>query len=124
MTGLRRVGKTSLMKLSIQHLLEKGIKPKNIFYISMDDYVFKNSTIHEIVALYRKIQKVKADEKVYLFFDEVAYKNDYDIQLKNLFDKENAKIVATSSSSSLLRDKKAYLTGRATIVEIQPLDFF
>ena len=90
----------------------------------MDDYVFKNSTIHEIVALYRKIQKVKADEKVYLFFDEVAYKNDYDIQLKNLFDKENAKIVATSSSSSLLRDKKAYLTGRATIVEIQPLDFF
>jgi predicted AAA+ superfamily ATPase len=51
-------------------------------------------------------------------------KNDYDIQLKNLFDKENAKIVATSSSSSLLRDKKAYLTGRATIIEIQPLDFF
>jgi predicted AAA+ superfamily ATPase len=74
LTGLRRVGKTSLMKLSIQHLLEKGIKPKNIFYISMDDYVFKNSTIHEIVALYRKIQKVKTDEKVYLFFDEVAYK--------------------------------------------------
>ncbi|MBK9502707.1 MAG: hypothetical protein IPO06_25665 [Leptospiraceae bacterium] len=35
MTGLRRVGKTSLMKLSIQHLLEKGIKPKNIFSISV-----------------------------------------------------------------------------------------
>ncbi|MBP7284899.1 MAG: ATP-binding protein [Leptospiraceae bacterium] len=124
LTGLRRVGKTSLMKLSIQHLLEKGIKPKNIFYISMDDYAFKNNTIHEIVTLYRKIQKLKSEEKVYLFFDEVTYKNDYDIQLKNLFDKENAKIVATSSSSSLLRDKKAYLTGRATIVEIQPLDFF
>ncbi len=124
LTGLRRVGKTSLMKLMIQVLLEKGIRPKNILYISMDDYTFKDNSIAEILTLYRKIHKLKTDEKIYLFFDEITYKKDYDIQLKNLFDKENAKIIATSSSSSMLRDRKAYLTGRTTTVEVQPFDFF
>ncbi|MCP5499807.1 MAG: ATP-binding protein [Leptospiraceae bacterium] len=124
LTGLRRVGKTSLMKLMIHHLLKKGIKPKNIFYISMDDYLFKNNSIHEILTLYRKICKIKSEEKSYLFFDEITYKNEYEIQLKNLFDKENLKIIATSSSSSLLKDKRANLTGRTTVFEVQPLDFF
>ncbi|MCB1158184.1 MAG: AAA family ATPase, partial [Leptospiraceae bacterium] len=81
LTGLRRVGKTSLMKLMIHHLLKKGIKPKNIFYISMDDYLFKNNSIHEILTLYRKICKIKSEEKSYLFFDEITYKNEYEIQL-------------------------------------------
>jgi hypothetical protein len=124
LTGLRRVGKTSLMKLTIQNLLQKGINSKNILYISMDDYLFKDYAISDILALYRKIHKIKIEEKIYLFFDEITYKKDYEIQLKNLFDKENVKIIATSSSSSLLRDKKAYLTGRSITIEIQPLDFF
>jgi uncharacterized protein len=66
---------------------------------------------------------LKFEEKVYLFLDEITYKDDYEIQLKNLVDSQNVKIIASSSSASLLKRKKPYLTGRNIIFEILPLDF-
>jgi len=63
------------------------------------------------------------DEKVFFFFDEIAHKEKFHQQLKNLYDRQNVKIYASSSSSSILKDKKAYLTGREFILEVLPLDF-
>lgn len=123
LTGLRRVGKTTLMKLFIRQLIEKGIKSKHIFYISLDDFLFNKKSIIEIIADYRKIQKLHLDEKVYLFLDEITYKEDFHQQLKNIFDNHNAKIFVSASSSSILKDKKAFLTGREIIIEVLPLDF-
>lgn len=122
LTGLRRVGKTSLMKLIINELISKSIDPKHIFYISLDDYLLKNNSIIEIVNEFRKLHKLKIEEKVYLFFDEVTYKENFHVQLKNIYDSQNAKIFVASSSSSKLSDKKASLTGRAITIEINPLD--
>ncbi len=123
LTGLRRVGKTTLMKIVVQNLIKKGIPPQNIFYISLDDYLLEKKSIIEIVNDYRKIHKLSKDERVYLFFDEIVYKEKFHQQLKNLYDKEDTKIIAASSSSSILRDKKAFLTGRSFLMEILPLDF-
>lgn len=122
LTGLRRVGKTSLMKLIIYELISKNIDPSHIFYISLDDYLLKNHSIVEIINEFRKLHKLKIEEKVYLFFDEVTYKDNFHVQLKNIYDSQNAKIFVASSSSSKLRDKKANLTGRAITIEINPLD--
>jgi len=123
LTGLRRVGKTTLMKLFIRQLIEKGIESKHIFYISLDDFLLNKKSIIEIVADYRKIQKLHLDEKIYLFLDEITYKEDFHQQLKNLFDNHNAKIFVSASSSSILKDKKAFLTGREIVIEVLPLDF-
>ncbi len=123
LTGLRRVGKTTLMKIIIAELLKKGIKKENILYVSLDDYLLLQKNIFEILGEYRKIHKLRTEEKIFLFLDEVTYQNDYHRQLKNLYDKENIKIYATSSSSSLLKDKKAFLTGRSRTIEIKPLSF-
>lgn len=124
LTGLRRVGKTTALKLFIKHLITKEeIDPRYIFYISMDDYLLSKNTILEIVEEYRKIQKISFKKKVFLFFDEITYKPDYELQLKNLYDSQQVKIYASSSSASVLRSKKSYLTGRNTIMEILPLDF-
>ena len=122
LTGLRRVGKTTLMKLIIKELIRKGISSKFILYISLDDYLFHQNSIIEIINEYRKLHKVKVDEKIYLFLDEVTYKESFHIQLKNIYDSQNTKIFAASSSASMLRDKKASLTGRAITLEIKPLD--
>ena len=54
--------------------------------------------------------------------DEVTYKYNFHIQLKNMYDSQNTKIFAASSSASMLRDKKASLTGRSITLEIKPLD--
>lgn len=122
LTGLRRVGKTTLMKLIIKELIRRGTPPKFILYISLDDYLFHEKSIIDIINDYRKLHKLKIEEKIYLFLDEVTYKDNFHIQLKNLYDSQNTKIFAASSSASMLRDKKASLTGRAITLEIKPLD--
>ncbi len=124
LTGLRRVGKTTLLKFFIHELITKqNIKPTNIFYVSLDHIALKSYTIHDIVNQFRQAHKIHLEEKVYLFFDEVTYKNDYQQELKNLYDLQNVKIYASSSSASLLKDKKAFLTGREKVIEVFPLSF-
>ncbi len=124
LTGLRRTGKTTLMKMAIQALIrDYGIKPSYIFYCSLDYYGLEHYTIMEIVEEFLKLQKISTSEKTFLFLDEVAYKEDFSLQLKNLYDTFNVKIYASSSSASVLKDEKALLTGRERIIEILPLDF-
>lgn len=123
LTGLRRVGKTSLMKLLIYYLIQNSVDPKKILYISLDDYSLRNNLLDEILTEYRNLHKLTLDERVYVFFDEVTYKENYHQQLKNIYDRQNVKVFATSSSSSLLKDKKAFLTGRSITFEVKPLDF-
>src|SRR6056297_33338 len=123
-TGLRRIGKTSLLKLFIHKLInEKDINPGKICFVSLDDYLLDKLSIPEIIDQYRSIHKLKYSEKIYLFLDEVTYKEDFEIQLKNLIDSQNVKIYATSSSASDIRHKKAYLTGRQYTMEVLPLTF-
>ncbi|WP_456427369.1 ATP-binding protein [Desulfurobacterium sp.] len=124
LTGLRRVGKTTIMKLFIDHLIESGVEPRRIFYVSLDFYGLEKFSILEIVEEFYKTQSISFSDKTYIFLDEVAYKENFSLQLKNLYDLYNTKIFASSSSSSILKDKKATLTGRERIVEILPLDFF
>ena len=121
LTGIRRVGKTILIKQLIKQLL-KEVPAKNILFLSLDLLYFKDYTIQDIVLEYKKMHKIQ-DEKVYLFLDEITYKPFFNQELKNLYDLENYKIYASSSSAKALQDKKAYLTGRARYIEIEPLDF-
>ena len=124
LTGLRRIGKTTLMKMIIHSLIKDyGIKPSHIFYISLDFYGLEHYSILQIVEEFLKIQKIPTAQKTFLFLDEIAYKKDFSLQLKNLYDTFNVKIYASSSSASVLKDKKALLTGRERIVEILPLTF-
>jgi len=124
LTGLRRIGKTSLLKMMILQLMDQqNIDPRKILYVSLDDYNLLNQNILGIVDGFRKIHGISFSENVFLFLDEVAYKEDFEIQLKNLVDSHNVKIFASSSSSSLLKRQKSLLTGRNVTLEILPLDF-
>ena len=124
LTGLRRVGKSTLLKQLIFSLInDHNINPKKICYLSLDSFSFKEKSISDLVRLFRKINDLKINEKIYLFFDEVTYKDSFKEELKNLYDLGNSKIFATSSSASKLIDKKALLTGRSRTLEVEPLDF-
>ncbi|MCD4665184.1 MAG: ATP-binding protein [Bacteroidales bacterium] len=124
LTGLRRIGKTSLFKLSIHHLITHlKVNPKRILYISLDDYNLARFSILEIVEEFRKIHNISFSEKLFLFLDEVVYKTDYEIQIKNLYDSQNVKVFASSSSSSLLKESKSLITGRNVVIEVLPLNF-
>lgn len=124
LTGLRRIGKTSLMKLSIKHLLyQENISAKQILYVSLDDYLLSGKTILEIVEFFRKMNALSVKEKIYLFLDEITFSVDYEQQLKNLYDSGNVKIFASSSSASLLKSQSGLLTGRSITFEVLPLNY-
>jgi predicted AAA+ superfamily ATPase len=124
LTGLRRIGKTTLMKLLVNHLIHaEGIDPGRIMYVSLDDYLLEKKSILEIIEEFRKIHHLKFNDFIYLFLDEVTYKQDFEVQLKNLYDNHSVKVFASSSGSSLLKNSKAYLTGRSRLVEVPPLVF-
>ena len=123
-TGLRRVGKTSILKNFISELIsEKSIEPQHIFYITLDLIALNHMSIAEILKEYKKLHKIPSSQKIYVFLDEVTSKKEYQQELKNLYDLEDIKIYASSSSASLLKDKNAYLTGRQRVIEVMPLNF-
>lgn len=124
LTGLRRVGKTSIMKNFIAQLIHNNsIEPLHIFYMSLDLYALDGYSMSEILTTYRAMHKLPSRQKVYLFLDEITSKPSYQQELKNFYDLENVKVFASSSSASLLRDKNAYLTGRQRLLEVMPLNF-
>ncbi len=121
-TGLRRVGKTTLLHQIIYHLL-KDIEKRRIFYVSLDNISLKDHTILDIVDGFRQISGLRYDEPAYIFLDEVHFKDDFELQLKNLYDMGNVKIFASGSASLDIIMRSPHLTGRQRIVHISPLDF-
>lgn len=121
-TGLRRIGKTTIMFQLIKYLLNK-IPPEDILYLRLDSVKFIDISIGELIEKYREIHKKSFDDKIYLFLDEVTEKQNFEQELKNFYDEGNMKIICSSSKASLLKDKRAYLTGRTKTIEMLPLTF-
>ncbi len=103
-------------------MIFKGFDSKHILYVSFDDYLLYKNNIIEIINEFRKVHKIKIEKKIYLFFDGITYKKNFHVQLKNTYDSQNTRLFVASSSASMLRDKKASLTGRAITLEIKPLN--
>jgi len=122
-TGLRRVGKTTLMYQLIELLIKNNIDPKRILYVSLDNIALREYSILDIIDEYRRIHSLKHKDFVYLFLDEVHTKKDYELQLKNLYDMGSSKIYASGSASLDIIMRSPHLTGRQRIIRIYPLNF-
>ncbi len=123
LTGLRRIGKTTIMRQMIKQLIDDKISPQNIFFISMDSFNLIEYSIHTLIEEYRKIHKKSVTDHFYLFLDEVSSRENFEQELKSIYDNEKIKVICSSSVATLMRDKKASLTGRTKTIEVMPLDF-
>lgn len=121
-TGLRRVGKTTLMHQLIHRLLRQE-DPQKILYVSLDYLSLKDHTILDIEDAFRKANSLKHDEKVFLFFDEVHVQKDFELQLKNLYDLGHSKVFASGSANLDIVMRSPNLTGRQRLLRIDPLSF-
>jgi len=122
-TGLRRTGKTTLMKQMIHGLLSNGVKPEHILYVSLDNIGLKDRSIMDIESEYRQQIDPEEREVIYLFLDEVHFQENFEIQLKNLCDMGATKIIASGSANLDILMKTPYLTGRYRMIRLRPLDF-
>ncbi|MBU0756886.1 MAG: ATP-binding protein [Nanoarchaeota archaeon] len=121
-TGLRRIGKTTLLRQLISHLLKTTV-PDDILFLSLDSFPLMEYSIHDVVEEYRKIKKKKTSDFFFLILDEVTTKENFESELKSLYDNDNLKMFCSSSIATFLRDKKARLTGRTKTIELMPLSF-
>lgn len=121
-TGLRRVGKTVLMKQLIARILEKTQK-ENVCYISFDDVDFQKYEMAEELINYF-LQYSNKSERRYLFLDEIQKLPNFADLLKTIYDTEkNLKIYVSGSSSLELKKHKETLAGRILTFHLPPLTF-
>lgn len=123
LVGMRRIGKTTILKQAIGRLLSQSVTPKDIFFVNLDSFSLMEYSIHDLVEQYRQIHKKAASDFFYLFLDEVVSRADFEKELKSLYDNDNVKIICSASLATAMRDKKALLTGRTHTLEVGPLSF-
>jgi predicted AAA+ superfamily ATPase len=125
--GIRRSGKSSLLKLVINALVKKGVSPKNILFMNLEDYRFGGDksvfTLDEIYQAY--IGKMNPQKKVYILLDEIQEIPGFEKWLRTYYEQNDLiKFMITGSSSSLFSKELAtLLTGRQIPVEIFPFSF-
>lgn len=118
--GVRRSGKSSILKLLIKKL---GLS--DFLFINFEDPYFvthnQPEVIEELVAVY---QEYFSSNLKYLFFDEVHAVDHWETAVRKLRDSGKFKVFVTGSSAKLLETELATLvTGRHISVQINPLSF-
>jgi len=125
LTGLRRVGKTTLMFKIVEDYIKKGFDPKSIVYFSFDD--FRNIEIRDVIKEYERImEKDFRKGKYLLLLDEIQKLNGWEDKLKRIYDSfnKNVKIIISGSESLFIKKKsKETLAGRMFEFKIEPLSF-
>ena len=123
-TGIRRCGKSYLLKTIIEELKEKGVKDKDIIYIELDSKNYKNIKTSE--ELEKTIDNlVKDNDFKYLFIDKVQNVKGYEKIINAYREEENFFFFLTGSNSYLLSGElMTKLTGRYIEIEMLPLNFY
>ena len=122
-TGIRRCGKSTLLEMIKDELLESGIPAARIAHIKLDRRGFKHITTPE--ALEAAIDAVTDPEQMnYLFIDEVQRVKGYEEVVNAYREEGNCSIFITGSNSYLLSGELiTNLTGRYLEFEMQTLSF-
>lgn len=126
--GPRRVGKTVMVYHAIQRLIENGITPKNIIYVSVDTPIYNGMLLEELMnaAFVSSGKPFAKTEQYFVFFDEVQYLKQWELNLKSLVDTyPNVRFVASGSAAAALKKSSIESgAGRFTDFSLPPLTFY
>ena len=123
-TGIRRCGKSFLLKSIIQELKENGVLDKDIIYIELDKKEYR--TIETPEQLEKVIDSLICDNEFkYIFIDEVQNVKGFESIVNAYREEERYSIFLTGSNSYLLSGELVTkLTGRYIEIEMLPLNFY
>lgn len=121
-TGIRRCGKSSLMKLMVQYLKEHGVESEQIIQMNFESIEFLKMTATEIYQYVK--ERMPADKRTYLFFDEIQRIADWQDAINSFRVDFDCDIYVTGSNAYLLSSEYAtYLAGRCVEIKMLPLSF-
>lgn len=121
-TGIRRCGKSSLMKLMMQHLQSTGIDQEQILFMNFESMEYRNM---DAPGLYAYVKNQCLPEKrMYLFFDEVQRIPEWQDAVNSFRVDLDCDIYVTGSNAYLLSSEfSTYLAGRYVEIKVLPLSF-
>ncbi len=124
LSGARRVGKTTIMYQMIDALIEGGIIPKNILYISFDNPIVKVVNVETLISIYESLYPIEGTR--YIFLDEIQYTDNWELWMKVIYDiRKDIRLTATGSASPILEKGGTDSgTGRWSILKIPTMSFY
>lgn len=121
-TGIRRCGKSSLMKLMAQHLRENGVTQQQILEMNFESMRFPDLDAR---GLYEYVEaRILPNQRMYLFFDEVQKITGWENAVNAFRVDFDCDIYITGSNAYLLSSElSTYLSGRYIEIKMLPLSF-
>ena len=121
-TGIRRCGKSSLLKLMIRHLRETGIQDEQIVEMNFESHDFRNMTSDDLY--YYVKERAVPGKRMYLFFDELQRIDAWENTVNSFRVDLDCDIYLTGSNAYLLSSEySTYLSGRYVEIKMLPLSF-
>ena len=122
-TGIRRCGKSVLLRQIIEELKEKKVKENRIIYMNFEDLKYNN--IRNEMDLYNYIMpKITKENKYYLFFDEIQNVENFEKAINSFRATNDVSIFITGSNSRLLsKELSTVLSGRYVSFKMLPFTF-
>ena len=123
LTGVRRCGKSTILKMVMDELRQSGIAENRILHYNFDS--LEHEELKTSQALFVEIKKHLSDQgKAYLFFDEIQEVESWERVVNSLMTDYDVDIYVTGSNSRMMSSEiSTYLTGRYISFRIYPLSF-
>ena len=124
LVGIRRCGKSVILKQIMDEIKENGIKENHIIYINFEFVEFEDLKDYKKLNSYIK-ERIKDNKKYYIFLDEIQNVEKFEIIINSLrASLENISIFITGSNSKLLSNElSTVLSGRYVLFNIYPLTY-
>lgn len=123
LTGIRRCGKSTILKMLMQDIKKRNIDDDRIIYYNFDSLEYENIKTAKGLFEHLKTQ-LSYKEKTYLFLDEIQEVKDWEKVVNSLMTDYNVDIYVTGSNSHMMSSEiSTYLTGRYISFRIYPLSF-
>lgn len=121
-TGIRRCGKSSLLKLMVQHLKDTGIAEDQIIEMNFESHEIKKMNADDFYDYVKA--RVLPGKRMYLFFDELQRIDHWEDTVNSFRVDFNCDIYITGSNAYLLSSEySTYLSGRCVEIKMLPLSF-
>lgn len=122
MTGIRRCGKSSLMKLMAEHLRETGVQDEQIIEMNFESMRFPDMDARGFYEYVK--ERILPNKRMYLFFDEVQRIKGWENAVNSFRVDFDCDIFITGSNAYLLSSElSTYLSGRYVEIKVLPLSF-
>jgi len=120
--GMRRCGKSTLLKQFRNELIKSGIDKKNVIHINLDSKA--NRSLLNEDALYDHLISKSSKERTYILLDEVQNVTGWERVVDSLLIDADADVYITGSNAYMLSTElSTYLTGRTVTINMLPLSF-